>query len=439
MACGAARGPRWGALAVVLLALALAQCSAVVAARPAAGGGQHGDAKLLYDYYTGKYPPPANHGKLTAQGVATGFPWAKPEWGQYRLRGVALGINIWAWDVVPNEAIARAQAIVSNMLGSTPAAVLKAMVANRAEVSVIGTSQLTTDIPAHHYLANVSTFDGRNFNTGTRGVGGILAVPMASMAEENVMDTDKMYYAESIAVHEFGHSVMNLGLVACQLAAVRGAYVASRASKIGYATTQYMFANEFEYWGVGTQAWFGALRRDDTASGLTTRLRVWQTDAALTAVLYMAYGFNPWRYTDDCPRCRTTWPATRVQPPTGFVQIPTVSACWPVLPLKFSDAIIDSSTCKDRSTSCAAWQLTGECTKNPAYMIGGGASQGMCLSSCGRCAARPDPCVDQNGNCASWAKSGLCLKKPDMDYMVGVQYGSSSYNPGNCMRSCGKC
>ena len=53
-------------------------------------------------------------------------------------------------------------------------------------------------------------------NLHTRGLGGTLAVPVTSCGEENLMaiDADPHYRDESILVHEFGHTVMEVGRLA---------------------------------------------------------------------------------------------------------------------------------------------------------------------------------------------------------------------------------
>ena len=66
----------------------------------------------------------------------------------------------------------------------------------------------TTDIPEHSFLSPASYWDER-----ARGLGATLSVPLSSSAEENAMcHEDDRYRGEDITVHEFAHSLMNLGL-----------------------------------------------------------------------------------------------------------------------------------------------------------------------------------------------------------------------------------
>jgi prolyl 4-hydroxylase len=41
--------------------------------------------------------------------------------------------------------------------------------------------------------------------------------------------------------------------------------------------------------------------------------------------------------------------------------------------------------CEDENDSCDAWAVTGECDKNPGYMVGTVERPGACLKACGRC------------------------------------------------------
>jgi prolyl 4-hydroxylase len=41
--------------------------------------------------------------------------------------------------------------------------------------------------------------------------------------------------------------------------------------------------------------------------------------------------------------------------------------------------------CDDMNENCDAWSVSGECEKNPGYMIGTVERPGACLKACGRC------------------------------------------------------
>ena len=56
----------------------------------------------------------------------------------------------------------------------------------------------------------------------------------------------------------------------------------------------------------------------------------------------------------------------------------------------------------DKNDNCSSWASTGECAKNPNYMLPN------CPVSC-----QPQ---DKNDNCSSWASTGECAKNPN--YML---------------------
>ena len=84
--------------------------------------------------------------------------------------------------------------------------------------------------------------------------------------------------------------------------------------------------------------------------------------------------------------------------------------------LKVFSAATEESDCTDEDQeNCPNWASTGECEKNPSYML---------LNCAGSC--NPQCCTDSNVNCASWASSGECKKNPG--YMSNI-----------CKASCQKC
>lgn len=46
-----------------------------------------------------------------------------------------------------------------------------------------------------------------------------------------------------------------------------------------------------------------------------------------------------------------------------------------------------SSGCEDQNPNCPAWAASGECVKNPSYMIGSEEVEGYCKKSCGKCSS----------------------------------------------------
>jgi len=45
----------------------------------------------------------------------------------------------------------------------------------------------------------------------------------------------------------------------------------------------------------------------------------------------------------------------------------------------------EPGVCKDVNAACEGWASSGECTKNPSFMVGRGRANGNCMRSCGAC------------------------------------------------------
>lgn len=88
-----------------------------------------------------------------------------------------------------------------------------------------------------------------------------MKVPVCSVGEENlVMQRDRHYPDENILVHEFGHSVMNLGLTKAQRKKIVQQFATAKMCAV-YKPGCYMMKNAQEYWAEGVQAYFEATAR----------------------------------------------------------------------------------------------------------------------------------------------------------------------------------
>lgn len=217
-------------------------------------------------------------------------------------------IDVTAIDAVSDEAVAACVDCVTSIMDDMPEreAVLSAMARVGVEIAIIGVQQKTTDIPAHAHLKGQSVCVGpaRSFDDGTRGLGATVACPVMSVGEENILPEtyrDVRYPDESILVHEFAHTVMNIGLRDTQLYLdIKDAYCVAKRNQL-YDPQSYCMENEDEYWAEMSQAWFGATRRKDVTSGVTTRLQVMERDPRLAAVMLRVWGNSPGRWQWAAP------------------------------------------------------------------------------------------------------------------------------------------
>ena len=178
------------------------------------------------------------------------------------------GIEYKSAESVSDEAFKRAQFVVQQMT-SASREIREKMVAIGFKVEIIGKDQVQSDLPDYSYLRGRKTRDGRDFDTGTRGLGGR---EMCSIGEENLLCLrNQRYWQEDIFVHEFSHSMM-AHMDSDQLRAVEAAYK-NEVNKELYPNGIYMIRDSGEYWAEGVQAWLGVTLRTDVNGGFNTRPR----------------------------------------------------------------------------------------------------------------------------------------------------------------------
>ncbi len=170
----------------------------------------------------------------------------------------ALGIPIVASSEVPDAALHRAWEIVTHMLnGITHAEELQTSIIRTAtRIGIIGAAQATTDMPEHRTLYTL--FPNVDWNTRARGVGATLEIPLLSIAEENLLCYPGDQWAgQNVLVHEFAHTVKNLGLDLIDPAfhaEVQHAY--QQALNAGLWPETYVSSNIEEYWAEGVRLYF---------------------------------------------------------------------------------------------------------------------------------------------------------------------------------------
>jgi hypothetical protein len=174
--------------------------------------------------------------------------------------------------------------------------ILEKMAAAGFKVEIIGPDQVLTDLPDYADLKGKKTRDGRDFDTGTRGVG---SRKMCSVGEENLLCLrHQRYWQEDVFVHEFSHSMMQY-LDEDDLRAIEAAYK-NAADKELYPQGIYMMATSGEYWAEGVQAWLGVTVRTDVNGGFNTQQKIRDHDERLAAVLEKVYGSRQLQHSPGC-------------------------------------------------------------------------------------------------------------------------------------------
>ena len=174
-----------------------------------------------------------------------------PEFEFYSKKLVYRGIPIKAHEVVADAALWEARDRLNRMLRNIPNA-LKNLVAEGAELHIIGKDQVTSDLPEHRHLKG-KPYDGElTIDERTRGVGGKLA----SCGEENLLKLSKdRYLGRDICIHEFAHTLYRLGLSPDVREMVREQFV--RSTEAGLWKTAYASRNQDEFFCELSMWYFG--------------------------------------------------------------------------------------------------------------------------------------------------------------------------------------
>ena len=206
----------------------------------------------------------------------------------YRQYLDADGIPVISSGRVPLEALYRVRFIILHMLSRIPQ-VKAEMVRHGARVAVMSKDEQTLDIPEHAFLRDDRSVP--DWNARARGLGGTVAVPTGSCAEENVMcyAADR-YHDEDILIHEFSHSIHKLGLVFAFPGFQRDLETTYRsAMRRGLWTLTYASTNPDEYFAEGVQDWFNVNAERNPPDGVhnfvNTRVELKSYDANLYNLL----------------------------------------------------------------------------------------------------------------------------------------------------------
>ncbi len=205
----------------------------------------------------------------------------------------ANGLPIISSDKVPDAALREAMFIVNKMLAGRED-IRQALIRNKIRVAVMAATEMTTDVPEHSDLTPKDYWDRR-----ARGLGATAARPAISCAEENLLNyQDDRYQNESILIHEFGHTMHEMGVndldktFDARLQAAYGAAIGKGLWKGTYAATNYK-----EYWAEGVQSYFDANdANNEQHNDINTREKLSAYDPELFNLIEEVFRSSKWRY-----------------------------------------------------------------------------------------------------------------------------------------------
>lgn len=165
------------------------------------------------------------------------------------------GIHVISSWRVPDSCFYAAYITVNALTSMLPEEVLESMTSRDTRIGIMARYEGTTDIPEHAYLVNDTSL---NWDVRARGLGGTLEMPLTTCAEENILayQIDK-YHAEDILVHEFAHTIHNVGITPVDPTFNdRLQRSLDNAIEQGRWLNTYAATNIWEYWAEGVQSWF---------------------------------------------------------------------------------------------------------------------------------------------------------------------------------------
>lgn len=179
------------------------------------------------------------------------------------------GISIVSSEHVSDEALIRAQRMITVMLSKRPD-VKRVMVESGCKVMIIGRNEEVCDLPEYAHICDTPE-NIAYWNKRARGFGGAPEDALsASFGEENVLCLEgDRYKGESILVHEFAHLIHTVGIVGLdpdfdsELEALR-----QHAIEKGRWKNTYAITNKEEYFAEGVQSFFNCNRYSETPNGV---------------------------------------------------------------------------------------------------------------------------------------------------------------------------
>ncbi len=241
------------------------------------------------------------------------------------------GLPILGSKQVAPAALLEAAYLVDRMLDGRDD-LRKAIAAEKVRVTVMATNEFTTDVPEHSDLTPPA-----HWNRRARGLGTTQKRPCVSCAEENLllMHGDP-YHGENILVHEFAHTIHEIGLAKTDPtfdARLKAIY--EQAKERGLWKGTYTATNSREYWAEGVQSWFDCNRSPDKMHNqIRTREALKKYDPDLARLVAEVFGEQAWRYSTPRQRPDATHAAS-----IDWDALPRFE--WPTELLRATDAAKD--------------------------------------------------------------------------------------------------
>jgi hypothetical protein len=172
------------------------------------------------------------------------------------------GIQVVSSSKTCDRSLQIAHEIVRKMLSSKPE-IETNLIRKRAFVAVFSISEKLTDLPENRDLAGKPTGADPSLTFDDLcGGGGVNGRPTA-ICERNLIGVNDPFFGRmSVLIHEFGHTIQNLGLNDATLATIEIAYANALAlhlfPKANGIGVSWMMSNVSEFFAEASGTWFNA-------------------------------------------------------------------------------------------------------------------------------------------------------------------------------------
>ena len=210
------------------------------------------------------------------------------------------GLAVLSSSQVDPQALRVACEIAVEMLKTRPD-VRDELISNGIRIGVMAVTEVTTDMPEHSDLDEA--FPETDWDERARGLGATLVRPLSSVGEENLLHLPgDVYDGESIMVHEFAHTVFEVGAVL--LPDVGPGYLAENealyqaALRAGTWTDTYAATDRREYFAEAVQSFYDTNLQSDPRDGvhgpIDTEAELLAADPAMHAFLEQFFVRDDW-------------------------------------------------------------------------------------------------------------------------------------------------
>jgi len=210
------------------------------------------------------------------------------------------GIAILGSEKVSDQAMQFAADIVEHMLSDIPDVAAR-LSAQKTRVSIIAIDEAFTTLPEMRRWKGKSSM-GRLYDTRCGG-GGVKGNPVTVVCERNLINVrDPFRGRYSVLIHEFGHTIQNLGLDDDIKERIEEAYQHAREKglfmKKDGVRPSYMMNNVMEFFAETGTVWFNGYNPRNPASSPFVKsrddLKVY--DPEIYAILASLYSEDHWAY-----------------------------------------------------------------------------------------------------------------------------------------------